>query len=56
MIRTLVVDDDFRVAEVHREYLERVKGFSLAGQAHTGAEALQIVGGIAIKLIRHALS
>ena len=43
MIRTLVVDDDFRVAELHREYLERVPGFSLAGQAHSGIEALEQV-------------
>ena len=40
MIQTLVVDDDFRVAELHCAYVERVKGFAVAGQAHTGAEAL----------------
>jgi response regulator of citrate/malate metabolism len=43
MIRTLVVDDDFRVAELHCAYVERVKGFSVAGRASTGAEALESV-------------
>jgi response regulator of citrate/malate metabolism len=43
MIRTLVVDDDFRVADLHCAYVERVKGFAVAGRAHTGAQALQSV-------------
>jgi two-component system CitB family response regulator len=40
MIRTLVVDDDVRVADVHRAYVERVPGFVTVGKAHTGAAAL----------------
>ena len=40
MIRALVVDDDFRVAELHCAYVERVSGFEVVGRAHTGAEAL----------------
>ena len=43
MIRTLVVDDDFRVAELHCAYVERVAGFQVAGRAHTGADALKDV-------------
>ena len=43
MIRTLVVDDDYRVADLHCAYVERVQGFSVAGRAHTGAAALQSV-------------
>jgi two-component system CitB family response regulator len=43
MIRTLVVDDDYRVAELHCAYTERVAGFEVAGRAHTGAEALESV-------------
>jgi two-component system CitB family response regulator len=43
MIRTLVVEDDFRVAEVHRGFLERLPGFEIAGVAHTGADALALV-------------
>ena len=40
MIRTLVVDDDYRVADLHCAYLERVAGFEVAGRVHTGAAAL----------------
>jgi len=43
MIRTLIVDDDYRVADLHCAYVERVSGFAVAGRAHTGAEALQSV-------------
>ena len=43
MIRTAVVDDDFRVAALHRTYAERVPGFSVVGEARTGADALALV-------------
>lgn len=43
MIRTLVVDDDYRVADLHSAYVERVAGFEVAGRAHTGAAALEAV-------------
>lgn len=39
MIRTLIVDDDFRVAGVHAGFVEEVNGFAVAGIAHTAAEA-----------------
>ena len=43
MIRTLVVDDDYRVAELHCAYVERLQGFEVAGRAHSGAAALHSV-------------
>ena len=43
MIRTLVVEDDFRVAELHTQYTERVEGFCVVGTAATGARALEMV-------------
>ncbi|GAB2972867.1 response regulator [Amycolatopsis acidiphila] len=39
MIRTLIVDDDFRVAGVHAGFVEAVPGFAVVGTAHTAAEA-----------------
>jgi len=39
-IRTLVVDDDYRVAAVHAAYVAKVDGFEVAGQVHSAAEAL----------------
>lgn len=43
MIRTCVVDDDFMSAAIHRSYVERVPGFEAVGEAHTGAEALELI-------------
>ncbi len=43
MIRTLVVDDDFMSASIHRSYVERVPGFEVAGEAHSGGDALELV-------------
>ena len=43
MIRTLIVDDDFRVADVHRGYVERLDGFRVVGEAHTAGEALKSI-------------
>lgn len=51
MIRTLVVDDDYRVAELHCAYVERVHGFEVAGRAHTGAAALQSVDQLRPELV-----
>jgi response regulator of citrate/malate metabolism len=39
MIDTLVVDDDYRVAEIHASYVARVPGFQVVGRAHSAAEA-----------------
>lgn len=43
MIRTLVVDDDFRVAHIHSERLARVPGFVTVGEAHTAAQAREAI-------------
>jgi response regulator of citrate/malate metabolism len=40
VIRTLVVDDDFMAASVHRSYVERVPGFEVVGEAHTGGDTI----------------
>lgn len=41
MIRVLVVEDDPVAAEAHRQYVERLAGFAVAGVVHSGAEALR---------------
>ena len=43
MIRTLVVDDDFRVAAIHAAYVNKVDGFQVIAEAHTAAEAVDAV-------------
>jgi response regulator of citrate/malate metabolism len=42
-VRTLIVDDDARVADIHRGYVERVEGFAVAGVANRGTDALRRV-------------
>ena len=41
-IRTLIVEDDYRIADVHRGFLERLPSFSLVGVAHTAYDALAL--------------
>lgn len=43
MIRTLIVDDDFMSASIHRSYIDRIAGFEAVGEAHSGREALELV-------------
>jgi response regulator of citrate/malate metabolism len=40
-IRVLIVDDDFRVADIHRGFVEELDGFVVVGTAQTGAAALE---------------
>ncbi|TDE11772.1 response regulator [Jiangella asiatica] len=42
-VRTLVVDDDFAVAAIHRGFVEAVPGFTVVGEVHLGADALRAV-------------
>ena len=39
-ITVLVVDDDFRVAELHADFVNRVDGFRVVAVAHTASAAL----------------
>lgn len=41
-IRVLVVDDDFRVAQLHASYVGRADGFEVVGLAHSKAEAIEL--------------
>jgi response regulator of citrate/malate metabolism len=43
VIRTLIVDDDFRVAAIHAAYVAKIEGFAVIAQAHTAAEAVGAV-------------
>ncbi|MHB8642656.1 MAG: response regulator [Gaiellaceae bacterium] len=43
MIDTLLVDDDFMAVSVHRQFIERLPGFDVVGQATTSSDALRLV-------------
>lgn len=51
MIRVLVVDDDFRVAQLHASYVTAVKGFEVVGTAHTATEAVELAERLAPDLV-----
>ncbi|MFD0382446.1 response regulator [Streptomyces stramineus] len=57
MIEVLVVDDDFRVAEINAAYVTRVPGFRVGATAHTAAQAMAVLerGGIDLVLLDHFL-
>lgn len=50
-ISVLVVDDDYRVAAVHTEFVERVEGFRVVAQAHTAAEARELAQSLHPELV-----
>jgi response regulator of citrate/malate metabolism len=43
MIRTLVVDDDYRVAGINAAFVERVPRFTVVGRAYTAKDAIEAV-------------
>ena len=51
MIAVLVVDDDFRVAKIHSNFVSRVDGFEVVGVAHSGADAMRLVKDVEPDLI-----
>ncbi|HEV7825619.1 MAG TPA: response regulator [Actinomadura sp.] len=53
MIAVLVVEDEPVAAEAHAQYVLRVPGFTVAGVATTGAEALRLLrkGGVDLVLL-----
>ena len=51
MIRTLVVDDDFMAVSVHREFVEKLLGFEVVGEATTGKEARRLVAALQPDLV-----
>jgi response regulator of citrate/malate metabolism len=50
-IGVLVVDDDFRVAKVHRAYVDRVQPFRVVGVAGSGREAADAVDALRPDLV-----
>jgi two-component system CitB family response regulator len=42
VIRVLVVDDDFRVAQVHARFVSQTAGMAVVGTAFTAADALRL--------------
>ncbi|PMR68175.1 response regulator [Halomonas heilongjiangensis] len=39
----LIIEDDFRIAEIHRAFIEQSEGFRVVGMARSGAEARELL-------------
>ncbi|MFD9487113.1 response regulator [Streptomyces sp. NPDC059991] len=50
-IRVLVVEDDPVAADAHQLYVGRVPGFTVAGAAHSRAEALRVLDRVEVDLL-----
>lgn len=50
-IRTLVVDDDFRVARIHAAFVEKTEGFRVVGTAHSATQALESIDELRPELV-----
>lgn len=50
-IRTLIVEDDFRVAEIHRGFIERLEAFAVVGVAHTARDAIELAESVRPDLV-----
>lgn len=56
MIRVLIVDDEPRIAQAHRQYVDRIAGFVVHDVVHTGNAAVRAVaaasaGGTPVELV-----
>ncbi|KGK43172.1 transcriptional regulator [Nitrincola sp. A-D6] len=41
--RVLIIEDDFRVADINRQFIDQADGFVVAGICHTASEALKFL-------------
>jgi len=51
VIRTLIVEDDYRVAGIHAAYVRKVRGFEVVGHASTAASARSEIKRLAPALV-----
>ncbi|UDY24613.1 response regulator [Nocardioides sp. Kera G14] len=51
MIRALIVDDDFRVANVHAALVGQVPGFEVVGMSHSAVDALSAAAELSPDLV-----
>src|SRR5699024_6849147 len=51
MINVMIVEDDFRVANIHEAFIEKIEGFQIVEKVTTGSNALKEIENIEIDLI-----
>jgi two-component system CitB family response regulator len=51
IIEVLIIEDDFRIADIHRRFINKIDGFVVVGSALTGAEAKDWISALKPDLI-----
>lgn len=51
MIKILIVEDDFRIANIHEKFLKDIEGVEVIGKAHRAEDAMAFIKGHQVDLI-----
>ncbi|MBC5637719.1 response regulator [Ornithinibacillus sp. BX22] len=51
MINVVIVEDDFRIAKIHEEFIGKVSGFRVVGRALNGETAIQLIAEKRVDLV-----
>lgn len=51
MIEVLIIEDDKRIADIHKRFIEKIDGFQVVGSAYSGAEAKDWIQALKPQLI-----
>lgn len=51
MIKVLIIEDDLMLAEIHKEFVDKVSGYKVVSVVHNGEEALKLLKSLKIDLI-----
>ncbi len=51
MLKVLIAEDDFRVAQIHEAFLEKIPGMTLVGKANNAKETWQLLEAFTVDLI-----
>lgn len=43
MIQVIIAEDDYRIANIHEEFIEKVNGFNVVGKALNGEDTIKLV-------------
>ncbi|WP_330949316.1 response regulator [Virgibacillus sp. MG-45] len=51
MIHVIIVEDDYRIANIHEEFLNKIAGVKVVGKALNGQQALQLIKEETVQLV-----
>lgn len=51
MIKVLIIEDDLMLAQIHKEFVDKVNGYCVVSVVHNGEEALKLLKSLKVDLI-----